>query len=103
MRLVNLNFLAAFVLGTALILLVTEPALAEATGDGIFRNAAIAIVCEVLPERFGAMVSGFAGIFALVSAVTGNFRGAWALLFVSVGCYIAADMVGVLFDVGCSG
>ena len=81
----------------AALLLICDSAFA-ASGEGIFREAGINIVCKVLPNRFGAMVSGFAGIFALVSAVVGNFRGAWALVFVSVGCYISAEMVGILFS-----
>ena len=90
------------VVGMASVLLFCDPALAQ-SGEGIFKEAAFNIVCKVLPERFGAMVSGFAGIFALVSGVMGNFRGAWALAFVSVGCFIAGDMVNQLFDIGTCG
>lgn len=96
------KLLSLICFAVAISLVVCEPALA-ASGDGIFKEAAFNIVCKVLPERFGAMLSAFAGIFALVSAVVGNFRGAWALVFVSVGCYIAGDMVNQLFDIGTCG
>jgi hypothetical protein len=93
---------AIFSVMVVAVFVLSEPAFA-ASGDGIFKEAAFNIVCKVLPERFGAMLSAFAGIFALVSAVIGNFRGAWALVFVSVGCYIAGDMVNQLFDIGTCG
>ena len=70
---------------------------AAQTGGEIFKSAAVNLACNVLPGRFGAMLSAFAGIFALVAAATGAYRAVWALVFVSVGCYIAGEFVGILF------
>ena len=100
---ISRNLCLSCVIIAAVLLLGYERAFA-ASGEGIFKDAAYNIVCVVLPHDFGAMISAFAGIFALVSAVMGNFRSAWALVFVSVGCYMAADLVNQLFNIGtCSG
>ncbi len=66
-------------------------------GGQIFQDAAKKIVCQVLPGTFGAMLSAFAGIFALIAAAIGAYRAVWALVFVSVGCFIAQNFVGILF------
>ena len=67
------------------------------TGGEVFQDAAVNLACNVLPGKFGAMLSAFTGIFALIAAATGAYRGAWALLFVSIGCYIAKEFVAILF------
>lgn len=74
---------------------------AQATGGEVFQSATSKLLCYVLPGKFGAMISAFAGIFALVGAAMGAYRAAWALVLVSVGCYIAKDFVSVLFDTTC--
>jgi hypothetical protein len=75
---------------------------AAQNGGEIFQDATVNLACKVLPGKFGAMLTAFTGMFALIAAATGAYRGAWALLFVSVGCYIAKELVGVLFgDVNC--
>lgn len=68
-----------------------------ATGDEVFKTAATDIACKVMPKKFGAMLAGFAGLFALISAVTGSYKGAWALLFVSIGAFIFPEVIGILF------
>ena len=76
---------------------VATPVLA-ATGDGVFTNAAENILCKVLHKEFGAMLTAIAGILAIVAAAAGSFKGAWALVFVSVGCYVADALVNLLFS-----
>lgn len=91
------NLGISLVFAAVLILNFAEPALAQ-TGSDIFKRAACDILGPVLTGSFGAMISVFAGVFALVAAVTGSYRGAWALLFVSVGAFLAKNVVGVLFS-----
>lgn len=89
--------LALFLLGASLLVLSgAELALAQ-TGGEVFGSAATNIACQVMPGKFGAMLSAFAGLFALVAAATGSYRGAWALVFVSVGAYIFKEFVQILF------
>ena len=85
------------------VLVVVEPTFAQ-TGGQIFKDAASDIACKVMPKKFGAMISGFAGIFALISAATGSYRGAWALLFVSIGAFLFPEIIQILFSstVDCS-
>lgn len=68
------------------------------TGEGVFTKAAENILCNVLHEEFGAMLTAIAGILAIVAAAAGSFKGAWALLFVSVGSFVADALVGLLFS-----
>ena len=89
--------LLLFILGTGLLVFgLSDPAIAQ-TGGGIFREAASNIACKVLPGKFGAMLSAFAGVFALIAAATGSYRGAWALVFVSIGAFIFKEFVAILF------
>lgn len=75
-----------------------------AEGEGIFERAACNILEEVLADWFGAMLTVITGALAIIASVAGSFKGAWALLFVSVGCYIAPSIIAVLFpDLSCAG
>ena len=86
-----------FLLGAALISFgVSELALAQ-EGAEIFQQASSNLACQVMPGKFGAMVSAFAGMFAIVSAATGSYRGAWMLLFVSIGAFIFKELIQILF------
>ena len=80
---------------------VPEFASAQATGSGVFQSAMVKLLCQVLPGRYGAMLSAYAGAMALVGAAMGAYRAAWALVIVSVGCYIAKDFVAVLYNASC--
>ncbi len=92
----KLNFEVLAVLAATAVVLYSQPAFAQ-TGGEIFRKAASTISCDVMPGKFGAMVSGFAGIFALISAATGSYRGAWALLFVSIGAFLFPEIIQIFF------
>ena len=66
-------------------------------GPRTFKDAAKQIVDDVAPGAFGAMVVAITGLLALVAAVTGSYKGAWAVLYVSVGLYILRELVELLF------
>lgn len=84
-------------------LALTEPAMA-AQGGTIFRAFACALLEKVLQEDFGAAVTAVTGFLAIVAAAAGSFRGAWACVFVSVGCFVYPGLVGVFFpDLECAG
>ncbi|MFN8391905.1 MAG: hypothetical protein U0136_16570 [Bdellovibrionota bacterium] len=87
-----------FIVGACLLSFGLHDIAAAQEGSEIFKDATVNLACHVLPGKFGAMLSAFTGMFALVAAATGNYRGAWGLVFVSVGCYIAKELVGILFD-----
>lgn len=84
------------VVSVVLICVLSSPALA-ATGDGVFTQAAKNILCEVMKKEFGAMLTALTGLLAIIAAAAGSFKGAWALLFVSVGTFISDALVGFLF------
>lgn len=65
--------------------------------DDFFQTYACNLLDQVLTDYFGAMVTAVAGLLALVGAASGNFKGAWALLFVSVGAFIYPTLVQELF------
>lgn len=71
------------------------------TGGEIFGDSACGILGDVLAADFGAMITVIAGSLAILASVTGSFRGAWALLFVSVGSFIFPDTVKLLFPLDC--
>jgi hypothetical protein len=71
------------------------------TGGEIFEQSACGILGDVLAADFGAMITVIAGSLAILASVTGSFRGAWALLFVSVGSFIFPDTVKLLFPLDC--
>lgn len=62
-----------------------------------FKAAAKEIVNEVALGSFGAMTVAITGILAIVAAVSGSYKGAWAVLYVSLGLYILKDLVRLLF------
>ncbi len=68
------------------------------TGGEVFKSAASNIACKVITGKFGAMLTIFSGIFAIVAAATGSYKGAWALLFVSIGAFIFKEFVSILFS-----
>lgn len=74
-----------------------DVSLAE-TGGEVFKSAASNIACKVITGKFGAMLTIFAGIFAIVAAAAGSYKGAWALLFVSIGAFIFKEFVSILFS-----
>ena len=69
---------------------------AEAPGI-TFSPAAERIVSEVALGSFGAMTVAITGILAIVAAVTGSYKGAWAVLYVSIGLFILKELVRLLF------
>jgi len=73
------------------------------TGGQVFQQSACAILDRVLAQDFGALITVIAGSLAIIASVTGSFRGAWALIFVSVGSFIFSDIVHLLFPLGCTG
>ena len=73
------------------------------TGDEVFGNSACNLLTQVLTKKYGAMITVLSGVLAIAAAVMGSFKGAWSLLFVSVGCVIAEELVQVLFpNLSCS-
>ena len=70
-------------------------------GGKIFETAACNLLGQVLTQNFGAMLTVFAGLFAIISAVVGSFRMAWVLVFVSAGIYIFPEFVELLFPLNC--
>ena len=74
---------------------------AFAAGGDPFKDAACNLFNLVLEKDFGAMATVIAGALAIVASIVGSFKGAWALVFVSVGCYIAEELVQKLFPMGC--
>jgi len=85
-----------------LILFFSQPALAQdATGEQIFSQAACGILFEVLAKDFGGMLTVIAGSLAILASVTGSFKGAWALVFVSVGSFVYPHTVSILFPDMC--
>ena len=81
---------------TMLCLVAVEPALAQ-QGGNIFQTAACNILEEVLKKDFGAMITAITGLLALIAAAAGSFKGAWALIFVSVGSFIFPGVVAMIF------
>ena len=70
-------------------------------GGKIFETAACNLLNQVLAKNFGAMLTVFAGLFALISAAVGSFRMAWVLVFVSTGIFIFPRIVELLFTLNC--
>jgi hypothetical protein len=90
------ELLTALILSVVFICFCSTSAFAV-TGDGVFTQAARNILCEVMKKDFGAMITALAGLLAIIAAAAGSFKGAWALLFVSVGTFISDALVGFLF------
>ena len=90
-------------LACALVLLLTVFAgeAFAATGDQIFKTATCNLLDDVITKDFGAMITVLAGSLAILASVMGSFKGAWVLLFVSVGCYVLPETVDVLFPGMC--
>lgn len=82
------------------IALLPDAAFAQ-TGGQIFQSAACGLLDKVLTKDFGGMVTTIAGSLAILASVTGSFKGAWALVFVSVGCFIYPHTVDLLFPGMC--
>jgi hypothetical protein len=82
------------------VVLLPESAFAQ-EGANIFKDAACNLLGAVLTEYFGAMLTVLAGTLAIISSVTGSFRMAWVLLFVSVGIFIFPELVETFFPLNC--
>lgn len=86
----------------AFLLIFVEPAFSQ-TGGEIFKDAACGLLEKVLAKDYGALLTMIAGSLAILAAVTGSFKGAWALVFVSVGSFVFPHTVGLLFPGMCKG
>ena len=95
--------LKIFLFAAITIFTMVEPVFAQATGDGIFKDAACGILDKVLAKDFGGLLTVIAGSLAILASVTGSFRGAWALIFVSVGSFVFPNLVDALFPGMCGG
>lgn len=71
-------------------------------GVGIGGNPtqACSRVLGYIEGGFGALVATGAGLGAIVAASLGGFKAAWALLVVSIGCFILRSYL-TLFHAGC--
>lgn len=81
-------------------MLFTDNAEAQQGGQ-IFKDAACNLLDLVLTKNFGAMITSIAGFLALIGAAAGAFRGAWIVVFVSVGCFIYPELLNQLFPGMC--
>jgi len=98
---VSLSYWTAVVFSAQVIFV--EKAFA-AQGDTIFQDAACTLLTAVLTDNFGAMITVIAGGLAILASAMGSFKGAWALLFVSIGIFIYPDLVHVFFpELACPG
>ncbi len=89
--------LACFLFGFVLLNFGLISISSAAEGGDIFREYACKLYSDVLEHNFGAMITVVTGALAIIASIVGSFKGAWALLFVSVGCFIAKTLVQVLF------
>lgn len=95
--------LILFAVGLSLLYSGLTGVVVAQSGGEIFETAACNLLEKLLNSHFGAMLTAIAGALAIVASVVGSFKGAWALIFVSVGCYIAPMLIGELFpDLYCT-
>lgn len=91
--------IAAFIMITTI-----EPAFAGggcdsgAIQNGDFAAAAKCIVGAIATGFFGAAATAVTAALAIVAAITGSYRGAWAVLFVSIGLFILEPLCKLLFN-----
>ena len=89
--------LVCLALGVLAIELASPGNAYAATGGQLFHDYACDLQDLVLKQDFGAMMTAIAGLLALIMAAVGIFRGAWLLIFVSVGIYIYPGIVATFF------
>lgn len=90
-------------LGAAALLSASPEAALAAEGDTIFKDATCTLLESVITNTFGGMLTAIAGGLAIIASVQGAFKAAWALVFVSVGCFIFPEFVDIFFDPNCGG
>ena len=78
------------------IIAYTQPAFSQ-TGSEIFAEAGCGLLYKVITQDFGALLTVLSGSLAILAAVQGSFKGAWAMVFVSVGSFVFPITVGLLF------
>ena len=92
---------AAIVLGMSATTAFAQPNPGGGGGNGdggqIFRGAARTIVDDIATGAFGGMATAITIALAIVAAVTGSYRGAWAVLFVSIGLFVLQPLCALLF------
>ena len=75
---------------------------ASSCQDGDFGECACDILHDLMDKNFGAMLTVITGALAIVLSILGVYKGAWAVLFVSVGCFISEQLIKGFFPgVGC--
>lgn len=89
-----------FILFSVFLLIFVEPVFAQ-TGGEIFKDAACGLLGKVLTKDYGGLLTMIAGSLAILASVTGSFKGAWALVFVSVGSFVFPHTVDLLFPGMC--
>lgn len=82
-------FLSLTLIWTSLL----EPAYA----GNIFENCTCYLKYKLLVGNFPAMITAISGMLAIGLAAIGSFKGAWAVLFVSVFSYIYDDILQMFF------
>lgn len=92
-KLENKNLIVTFAL---ILLLASTSDDAYAQGKG-FKEAAQGLIKLLGEGKFGAMLTAVTAALAIVAAVAGSYKGAWAVLFVSVGSFILKGLVQVFF------
>jgi hypothetical protein len=86
-----------FLLGLVLLHCGLTGAAQAQTGGQVFGTSACNLLGQVLEKNFGAMITVITGALAILAAIVGSFKGAWALVFVSVGCFICEELIQILF------
>jgi hypothetical protein len=92
----NKQMLAVFLAVCFVNILAADSAFAQ-QGGSFFEQAACSLLYKVMQKDFGAMVTALAGLFAIIASAAGAYKGAWALVFVSVGCFIYPAIVEAFF------
>ncbi len=79
-------------------ILTADSAYAQVAGEVVtFKSAAQQIVDKVAVGAFGAMATAITAALAIVAAITGSYKGAWAVLYVSIGLFILKPLCQLLF------
>lgn len=86
----------------AFMLLTVCPSLSWAQQGGDIFGTNCSNIKTLLSGNFGAMLTAITGALAIIASVAGSFRGAWALLFVSVGSFVFEGLVELLFPGMCA-
>lgn len=86
----------------AFMLLAIFPSFSWAQQGGDIFGTNCKNIKTLLSGNFGAMLTAITGALAIIASVAGSFRGAWALLFVSVGSFVFEGLVELLFPGMCA-